>query len=80
MILVPGVYHFFVSYSLVYLPQGLAFDRSLSRLGHGKGYYDRFITAYTENNRPPPLLGSLQHFSCRLIFLLAWSFSGPRIA
>ncbi|KAJ7918443.1 hypothetical protein B0H13DRAFT_2231254 [Mycena leptocephala] len=48
MILVPGVYRFFVSYSLVYLPQGLAFDRSLSRLGHGKGYYDRFITAYTK--------------------------------
>ncbi|KAF7316119.1 5-formyltetrahydrofolate cyclo-ligase [Mycena indigotica] len=42
---------------LILVP-GLAFDRSFSRLGHGKGYYDRFITTYS-TNRPTPLLMGL---------------------
>ncbi|KAJ3895274.1 hypothetical protein GG344DRAFT_85994 [Lentinula edodes] len=35
---------------------GVAFDRSMSRLGHGKGYYDRYIARYIASGRPRPLL------------------------
>ncbi|KAG6850127.1 hypothetical protein H0H93_000749 [Arthromyces matolae] len=47
LILVPGV---------MLIAQGVAFDHSFSRLGHGKGYYDRFITTYTTTKSKPLLV------------------------
>ncbi|KAF9449290.1 5-formyltetrahydrofolate cyclo-ligase [Macrolepiota fuliginosa MF-IS2] len=42
---------------LILLP-AVAFDKSFARLGHGKGYYDRFITTYyTTFQRRPLLVG-----------------------
>lgn len=42
------------------LTSGVAFDGELSRIGHGKGYYDSFIEKYIERSAaldfPRPLL------------------------
>ncbi|EJC97745.1 5-formyltetrahydrofolate cyclo-ligase [Fomitiporia mediterranea MF3/22] len=40
------------------LVPGVAFDTKMSRLGHGKGYYDYFINNYTRT-RPKPVLLAL---------------------
>ena len=63
VILLPGIFILFIITRLVdvtsffCLSSGVAFDRSLSRLGHGKGYYDRFISSYIASGRNKPLLG-----------------------
>ena len=33
---------------------GLAFDRLKNRIGHGKGYYDKFMKKYIENKKHTP--------------------------
>ncbi|KAI0346408.1 5-formyltetrahydrofolate cyclo-ligase [Trametopsis cervina] len=43
---------------LILVP-AVAFDRSFGRLGHGKGYYDRFLWQYKATNRSMPLLVGL---------------------
>ena len=61
LILLPGMlstYDNVMEHYLMWItPAGVAFDRSLSRLGHGKGYYDRFISTYTSIHGQKPLLG-----------------------
>jgi 5-formyltetrahydrofolate cyclo-ligase len=59
VIFLPGACQSCLTFIAAHHAPGVAFDESFARLGHGKGYYDRFLNGYHKNRvgSSTPLLG-----------------------
>jgi 5-formyltetrahydrofolate cyclo-ligase len=58
LILMPGSFDFLpANRTLLTLTEGVAFDKSFSRMGYGKGYYDRYLQSYQSKFQRTPALG-----------------------
>ena len=60
---------------LVLVP-AVAFDQDYNRLGHGKGYYDRFLKHYAQSTGKQPYLSKCLIRICMLFMLRSRSRAG----